>query len=87
MITVKKKASIASISELRSKSKLVLKIMKEHPVILLRHNKPLAVLMDYKSFETLDAMLDYAEDYILGKLAAQRERQSHPEDYIDIDEW
>jgi len=87
MITVKNKASIASISELRSKSKLVLKSMKDHPVILQRHNKPLAVLMDYKSFETLDAMLDYAEDYILGRLAARRERQARSEDYVDIDEW
>ena len=87
MITVKNRASIASISELRSKSKMVLKSMKDHPVILQRHNKPLAVLMDYKSFETLDAMLDYAEDYILGRLAARRERQARPADYVDIDEW
>jgi len=87
MITVKNKTSIASISELRSKSKLVLKSMKDHPVILQRHNKPLAVLMDYKSFETLEVMLDYAEDYILGRLAAKREQESRPEDYVDINEW
>lgn len=87
MITVKNKTSIVSISELRTKSKQILKSMKDHPVILQRHNKPLGVLMDYDSFEALDAMLEYAEDYILGRLAAERERTARRGDYVDIEEW
>jgi len=87
MITVKHKTSIASISELRTASRQVLKNIKDHPIIVQRHNKPLAILMDYERFETLEALLDYAEDYILAKLAAKREKEARRGDYVDITEW
>lgn len=87
MITIKEKATIAAISELRNKSEQILQSVKDHNVILERHNKPVAVMIDYKKYETLQQLLDLAEDYVLGTLALKRDKQARKEDFVDLDEW
>ncbi len=87
MITVKKEMTIAGLSELRTKSEDILKELKAHPVILEKHSKPVAVMVDYRRFELGEDMLDYAEEYILGKLAQKRHKETKRSDYIDIGKW
>ncbi|MBP9866331.1 MAG: type II toxin-antitoxin system prevent-host-death family antitoxin [Candidatus Omnitrophica bacterium] len=87
MITVKNKTTIAGISELRTKSEAILKSAKDHRVVLEKHHKPVAVLLDYKKYEDFEQMLDFAEDYILGMLALQRDQSTPKTDYVDIEKW
>ncbi len=85
MITVKKKATIATISELRNKSSKILNSLKENRVILQRHKKPVAIMVDYKQYENVEEMLEFAEDYILGMTALQRDEKAKKRDFVDID--
>jgi PHD/YefM family antitoxin component YafN of YafNO toxin-antitoxin module len=89
MITVRDKSTIANISELREKEKSeeILRNLKDHKVILEKHNSPVAVMIDYQQFETLEKMLEFAEDYVLGMIAARRDRTAKKEDFIDLDKW
>jgi hypothetical protein len=87
VITVKEKTTIAAISELRNKTESVLSCLKENRVVLERHQKPVAVMVNYKTFEEMDALLDFAEDYILGSLALERDKKSTPKDFIPLASW
>ncbi len=87
MITVKESATLASISELRSKSAQVLSHLKNHRVILERHKKPIAVLLDYGQYEKMEALLALAEDLGLGAIALERDRSAKKGDFVDLDRW
>ena len=87
MITIKEKSTLASLSELRTKSGEILGSLADHKVILQKHNRPVAVMLSYAQYEHLEKMLDRLEDYTLGLTALQRDKKSTPKDYIDIDEW
>lgn len=87
MITIKHSATLASISELRTKSEEILSRLKENRVILERHNKPVAVMVDYAQYEKYEAMLDLAEDLVLGSLAAARDKAAKKGDFVDLDKW
>ncbi len=87
MITIRNSATLASISELRSKSEQILSRLKENRVILERHKKPIAVMLDYAQYEKLEAMLEMAEDLVLGTLALERDRSAKKSDFVDLDQW
>jgi PHD/YefM family antitoxin component YafN of YafNO toxin-antitoxin module len=87
MMTVRENTTIAAISELRNKSEAILHSLKENRVILERHKRPIAVMLDFKRFEAMEKMIDFAEDYILGSIALQRDKNSKPSDFIDIESW
>lgn len=87
MMTVKAHTTIAAISELRNKSEAIFHSLKENRVILERHKKPIAVMLDYKRFEAMEKMIDFAEDYILGAIALERDKKAKPSDFVDIDAW
>ena len=44
-------------------------------------------MVDYQQYALEEEMLEYAEDYILGKLAAKRDKKAKPTDFIDIRKW
>lgn len=87
MITIRSRATLASISELRSKSEQILSRLKENRVILERHKKPVAVMIDYAQYEKLEATLELAEDLLLGTLALERDRSAKKRDFVDLDRW
>ncbi len=87
MLTIKDAATLASISELRTKSERILGLLKENRVILERHKTPVAVMLDYAQYEKLEAMLDLAEDIVLGTIAAERDKRAKKSDFIDLDRW
>ena len=87
MMTVKENTTIAAISELRNKSEAILESLRDHRVVLERHKKPVAVMLNYKKYTEWETMLDFAEDYILGALALERDKSASPKDFIDLDAW
>lgn len=87
MITVKKDTTIAGLSELRNKSEKIIEQLKRHDVILEKHNKPIAVMVNYSKHLHEEELLDFAEEYILGCLAQRRDQESRPRDFIDIEKW
>lgn len=87
VITLKTSATLASISELRNKSEQILSQLKENRVILERHKKPVAVMLDYAQYEKLEAMVELAEDLVLGSIAHERDRSAKKRDFLDLDQW
>ena len=87
MMTVKENTTIAAISELRSQTEAILQSLKGNRVILERHKKAVAVMLDYKRFEVMEKMIDFAEDYILGSMALLRDKNSKSSDFVDIESW
>lgn len=87
MITVKKETTIAGLSELRNQSDAILKKLKRHDVVLEKHNKPVAVIVDYGRYQLEEEMVELAEDYILGNLARLRQKKASPKDFVNIREW
>lgn len=87
MIQINEKATIASISELRNKSEEILKSLKDDPVILERHRKPVAVMLEYQKYLKMQKLLELAEDFILVQKAHERDKNSTEKDFIDIDKW
>ena len=88
MITIKVKSTIANISELRKKetSDQLLKNLKDHNVVLEKHHSPVAVMIDFNQFAVIEKMVEFAEDYVLGMLAQERDKSSK-EKFVDIDKW
>lgn len=87
MITVRDSATLASISELRSKSEEILSHLKSNRVILERHKKPIAVMIDFDQYEKFEALLELAEDLVLGMKALKRDRAAGKNDFVDLDQW
>ena len=87
MITVHSKTTIAAISELRNKSERILSILKENKVVLERRHRPVAVMLGYDQYEALEKILEFAEDYVLGVLAMNRDKKAKKQDFIDIEKW
>ena len=87
MITVKKETTIAGLSELRTKSEAILREWKDHVVILEKHNKPVAVMVEYQRYALDEEMLDFAEDYILGCIALKRDEAVKKKDFVGIEKW
>lgn len=64
--------SISSISDLRFKTKEVIKKALKSPVFLFSHNTPKGVLLSYESYDQLISRL---EDYYDSKKAEELETQ------------
>ena len=86
MITVKEDTTLVGVSELRTNIDKILEESKKHKVLIERHHKPIAVLMDMEKYSQMEATLELLEDFALGYLANERKTKSHSSDYVDIDE-
>ena len=49
--------------------------------------KPVAVMVNYERYSAEEQMLDFAEEYILGCLAFERDKSAHKNDFVDIEKW
>ena len=86
MKIIQEKTAFAAVSELRTQMDEILAQIAETPVFLEKHNKPVAVLLDPKSFETMQAALEAASDILLAFEARKRELSSKKQDYISLEE-
>ena len=87
MITVRANSTLASVSELRTKFEDILSHLKDTQVILERHHKPLAVMLAYAQYQKFEALLELAEDLVLGTIAHERDRSAKKSDFVDLDQW
>lgn len=87
MITFNEKSSLASLSELRTKSEEILKQLATNKVILQKHNKPVAVMLSYSQYTLIEGLLDRIEDYTLGMKALERDKGASGKDFVDIEKW
>ncbi len=87
MITISERATIAALSELRTKSEEILKQLSKNRVILQKHNKPVAVMLSYQQYAALEQLLDRIEDYTLGMTALERDQKASKKDFVDIEKW
>ena len=72
MITVEGKTTLVGVAELRKATAEILEKLKSSKVILTKRNRPVGVILDYKEFQDIEALIDTLEDYILGTLAKER---------------
>ncbi len=86
MITVKEQTTLVGISELRTKAEEILHLMNRSTVIIERRHKPVAVMLPISKYEEMEALLDWVEDEILGRLAKQRERATPRKAYLPLEQ-
>ncbi len=87
MITIKEQSTIASISELKTKSEEIIKQLAEHQVILQKHNKPVAVMVAYGKFQEFEKLIDSLEDKVLGLMALERFNHTDKNKYLPLEDW
>jgi prevent-host-death family protein len=85
MITVKQNTTLVGVSELRKGIDAILEKTRHGLVVIEKRHKPAAVLMSNDEYESMQAMLEIAEDLVLGYMARERHANSRDKDYIDIE--
>ncbi|MDF1614841.1 type II toxin-antitoxin system Phd/YefM family antitoxin [Desulfurivibrio dismutans] len=73
----------ASISELKRNPTALIDQADGEPIAILNHNKPTAYLIPA---ETYEALLDSIEDYQLGIIVRERQKEKISAIEVDIDE-
>ena len=88
MKTFDEKTTVIGVSELRNKATLnkALEEAKKHRVLIEKSHKEVAVLLDIKRYRKMQEILNVLEDFALGCIAQERDKNSDLSDYIDIDD-
>lgn len=86
MRTVHEETTLVGASELRTKLDEILKCAKHSHVIIEKHHKPLAVLLDPAEYKRIDDMLEQFSDILLALEAKSRELSARRKDYIPLKE-
>lgn len=73
----------ASISELKKNPSALLQQAEGNPITILNHNKPTAYLIPA---ETYEALIEGIEDYDLGLIVKQRQKEKSKALEVSIDE-
>lgn len=85
MRIIKQPAAFAAISELRTHADEILSQLKESPVTLEKHNRPVAVLEDPKRFAAMQEALEAATEVLLAFEARAREASVKPDRYLPLE--
>lgn len=85
MRIIKQPAAFAAISELRTRVGEILSQLKETPVTLEKHNKPVAVLEDPERYAAMQEALEAATDVLLAFEARAREAAAKPSRYETLE--
>ena len=86
MITVKQNTTLVGVSELRKGIDAILEKTRHGLVIIEKRHKAAAVLMSNAEYESMQSLVDVAEDIVLGYIAHERQVKSKAKDYIDIED-
>lgn len=82
----REQTAVAAISELRTKLDAILRQIKETSVLLEKHNKPVAVMVDPTKYERMQEAIETASDLLLAFEARRRESSRKERDYIPLAE-
>ena len=83
---IKGKTAIAKVSDLRYELDEILAQVKDSPVELEKHSKPVAILVDPKRFAEMEAKLEQAEDILLAFEARDRELSAKGKGYLTLEQ-
>lgn len=72
MKVIRRPTAFAAVSELRTGMDAILAQLKETPVSLEKHGKPVAILVDPERFEAMERALEEASDAVLAGEARRR---------------
>ncbi len=86
MYKVSEKSILIGASELRAGIEAILRAAKDNVVVIQKRNKPLAVLLSEKKYREIQALVELAEDIILGQIAKERFESTDISDYIDLED-
>ena len=85
MLTLDRPTTLVGISELRTRSAVILKAAQTQRVVLAKRGKAVAVLVPIGEWERQERLLDEFEDMALGLIAADRVRETPPKEYIPME--
>ena len=85
MKVVRENTTLVQTSELRTKLEEVLKRTKSSRVVLEKHHKPVAVLVDPEEFERMEEALESLSDILLALEAHEREKKTPRTSYIPLE--
>lgn len=86
MRIIKEQTTLAAVSELRTSLDAILRQLHDTCVILEKHNKPVAVMLEPKRYEEMEQALESASDILLAFEARQRESAVKDTGYVPLDE-
>ncbi|GEM_PF-1378535 len=85
MQTISENTTLVPVSEIRTQFDAILKELKHSHVVIERHSKPVAVLIDPKEYKKMDEMLEHLSDVLLALEAHKREVPFKKQDYIPLE--
>jgi prevent-host-death family protein len=86
MRVFREQTAVAAVSELRTRLDAILHQLGKTSVVIERHNKPVAVLVDPAEFERMQEAVENASDLILAFDARRRELSQEKGGYLPLDE-
>lgn len=86
MRVFREQTAVAAISELRTGLDAILDQLGRSAVLIEKHNKPVAILVDPAEFERMREAIESASDIILAFEARRRELSQNGADYVPLDE-
>lgn len=86
MKVIKEKTTLVQTTELRSNLPEVLKRARTSRVVLERHHKPVAVLIDPDEYERIEEALEQFSDLLLALEARSREPRGRRNEYVDLEQ-
>lgn len=86
MKTLRENTTLVQASELRTRLDEVLSRLKVSRVILEKHHKPVAVLVDPARYEAMEAALEEFSDTLLALQAKKREAGAGKSDFVALED-
>jgi len=86
MRIVKERTTFAAVSELRTSLDAILRQLHETCVVLEKHNKPVAVMMEPQRYKEMEEAVERASDILLAFEARAREASADASGFVPLDE-
>lgn len=85
MKTYHEDTTLVQTSELRTHLDEILKQLSKTPVVLEKHHKPVAVLIDPQKYAKMEEMIETIEDILFALEARERQKKVRRKDYIPLE--
>lgn len=82
---VRENTTLVQASELRTRLDEILSRAKASRVVVEKHHKPVAVLLDLEEFERIEQALEDLSDLVLALEARTRERKAKAGAYVPLE--
>lgn len=85
MRVIEEKSTLVQTSELRTRLDEILRQVGSTRLILEKHHKPVAVLVDPSDFDLMEQALEEYSDLLLALEAKARWKKSRRKDYVSLE--